>query len=80
MEANLVLDSPIIKNEGLSINIPRYIFIGNRVIKVLTEGMDLENLMQPLNSDNRNKHHIALLNTDGVRLQMRAKVKIEETE
>jgi hypothetical protein len=55
MEANKALDSPIIQNEGLTAYIPRYMVIKKRVIKDVPEDMELENLMQQLNSDNHNR-------------------------
>jgi hypothetical protein len=58
MEANKVLDSPIIQNEGLTAHIPRHMFIKKGVFKDVPEDMELENLMQQLNSDNHNKHPI----------------------
>jgi hypothetical protein len=56
MEANKVLDSPIIQNEGLTAYIPRYMVIKKGVIKDVPEDMELGNLTQELNSDNQNKH------------------------
>jgi hypothetical protein len=54
MEANNVLDSPSIKNEGLTAYILRYMIIEKVVIKDVPEDMKLENLMQQRNSDNHN--------------------------
>jgi hypothetical protein len=56
MEANEVLGSPIIQNEGLTAYIPRYMVIKKGVNKDVPKDMDLENLMQQLNSDNHDKH------------------------
>jgi hypothetical protein len=56
MEANKVLDSLIIQNEGLTVYIPRYMFIKKRVIEDGPKDMKLENLMQRLNSDNHKKN------------------------
>jgi hypothetical protein len=71
MEANKVLDSLIIQNEGLTAYIPRYMVIKKGVIKDVPEDMELENFMQQPNSDNHNKHPIPFQITDAVRLQMR---------
>jgi hypothetical protein len=56
MEANKVLESPIIQNEGLTAYTPRYMVIKKGVIKDVQVDMGLQNLMQQLNSDNHNKH------------------------
>jgi hypothetical protein len=61
IEANKVLDSPIIQKEGLSAYIPRYMVIKKGVIKDVPEVMELGNLTQQLNSDNQNKHLSRLL-------------------
>jgi hypothetical protein len=75
-----VLDSPIIKNEGLTAYIPRYMVIKMGVIKDVPKDMKLENLMQQLNSDYCNKHPISFQITDTVRLKMTVKEMKEETE
>jgi hypothetical protein len=40
MEANKVLDNPMIKKEGLTVYIPRYMVIKTRVIKDVPEDTD----------------------------------------
>jgi hypothetical protein len=50
------------------------------VIKDVQKSMELQNLMQQLNSDNRNKHLIHFQGFDTVRLKMRVKEMNEETE
>jgi hypothetical protein len=60
MEANKVLDSTNIQNVGLTSYIPRYMVIKKGVIKDVPENMELENLMQQVNSDNHNKHPIPI--------------------
>jgi hypothetical protein len=45
MEANKVLESSIIQNEGLTAYIPRYTVIKNGVIKDVPGNMELENFM-----------------------------------
>jgi hypothetical protein len=52
MEANKVSDSPVIQNEWLTAYTLRYMVIKKGVIKDIPEDMELENLMQQLNSDN----------------------------
>jgi hypothetical protein len=52
-----VLDSPVIQNEGLTAYIPRYMVIKKGVIKHVPEDMELEKLMQRLNSDNHTFPH-----------------------
>jgi hypothetical protein len=42
--------------------------------------MELENLMQHLNSDNQNKHPVPFQVIDAVRLKMRVKETNEETK
>jgi hypothetical protein len=80
MEANKVLGSPHIQNEGLTTYIHRYMVIKKEVTKDASEDMELENLMQQLNSNNHNKHPIPFHVTDAVRLKMRVKETNEETE
>jgi hypothetical protein len=46
MEANKVLDSPIIQNKGLTAYIPRYLVIKKGVIKDVPEYVELEYLTQ----------------------------------
>jgi hypothetical protein len=75
MEANKVLDSPIIQIEGLTAYIPRCMVIRKGVIKDVPEDMELENLKQK-----QNKHPIPFQVTDAVRLQMRVRETNEETE
>jgi hypothetical protein len=58
MEVDKCLDSPIVQNEGLTAYIPRYMVIKKGVIKDVPEDMELENLMQQLNSDIHNEHPI----------------------
>jgi hypothetical protein len=55
MEASKVWGNSIIQNEGLTAYIPRYVVIKKGVIKDVPEDMELENLMQQLNSDNHKK-------------------------
>jgi hypothetical protein len=43
------------------------------LIKDVPEGMELENLMQQLNSDNRNKRPISFQIINAVRLKMKSK-------
>jgi hypothetical protein len=50
MEANKVLDSPIIQNEELTTYFPRCVVIKKEVIKDLREDIELENFTQQLNS------------------------------
>jgi hypothetical protein len=50
------------------------------VIKDVPEDMELEKLMQELNSDNHYKHPILFQFIDVVRLKMRAKETKEKTE
>jgi hypothetical protein len=45
MEANTVLDSPIIENEGVTAYIPRYVVIKKGLIKDVPVDMELDNLM-----------------------------------
>jgi hypothetical protein len=73
MEANKVLESPIIQNGGLTAYIPRYMATKKGVSKDVPEDMELENLMQQLNSDNHNKHPIPFHFTYAVRLKKRVK-------
>jgi hypothetical protein len=80
MEANKVLDSPIIQNEGLTAHIPRYMVIKRGVIKDVPENMELENLMQQLNLDNHNKYPTTFQIIAAVRLMMRVKETNEETK
>jgi hypothetical protein len=80
MEANKDLDSPIIQNEGLTAYIPRYTVSKKGVNKDEPKDMELENLMQQLNSNNYNKHPIPFQIIDAVRLEMRVKQTNEETE
>jgi hypothetical protein len=70
MEANKVLDSSIIQNEGLTAYIPRYMVIKKGVIKDVPEEIDLDKLTQQLNADNQNKHPIPFQVIDAVRLKM----------
>jgi hypothetical protein len=49
-------------------------------IKDIPKDMELENVMQQLNSDNHNKHSAAFQVTAAVRLKMRLKETNEETE
>jgi hypothetical protein len=58
IEANKVLDSPIIQNEGLTAYIPRYMVVKKGVNKDVPWDMELKNLMRQLNLDNQNKHPI----------------------
>jgi hypothetical protein len=69
MEANKVLDSPILQNEGITAYIPRYMVIKQGVIKDVLEDIEIENLIQQLNSDNHNKHPIPFQIIDAVRLK-----------
>jgi hypothetical protein len=78
MEVNRVLDNPIILKKGLTAYILRV--IKNGVIKDVPEDMELENFMQQLNSDNRNKHPIPFQVIDAVSLMMRVKETNEETK
>jgi hypothetical protein len=80
MEANKVLDSPIIQNEGLTAYIPRYMVIKKGVIKDVPEDMELGNLTQQLNSDNQNKHPTTFQVIDAVRFKLRVKETNEETK
>jgi hypothetical protein len=64
MEANKGLDSPMIIKKG--------------VIKAVPEDMELDNLMQQLNSDNHNKHPIHFQIIDTVRVRRRVKETNEE--
>jgi hypothetical protein len=80
MEVNNVLDSFVIKKEGLTAYIPRYRVIQKGVIKDEPENKELENLMQQLNSDNHNKYPIPFHVIDAVKLKTRVKKKNEETE
>jgi hypothetical protein len=80
MDANKVLDNPIIQNERLTAYIPRYMLIKTGVIKDVPEDMELKNLMQQLNLDNHNKNPIPFQITDAVRLKKRVKETNEETE
>jgi hypothetical protein len=73
MEANKVLDSPTIQNEGLTAYISRYMVIEKGDIRDVAADMELENLIQPLNSDNHNKHPIYFQITNAVRLKIRVK-------
>jgi hypothetical protein len=50
------------------------------IIKDVLEDMELENLMQQLNSDIHNKHPIPFQIFDAVRHKMRVKETKEETE
>jgi hypothetical protein len=50
------------------------------VIKDVSEDMELENLMQQLNSNNQNKHPIPFQVIDAVTLKMRVKETNEETK
>jgi hypothetical protein len=52
----------------------------NTVIKEVPEDMEVENLMQQLNSDNHNKHPIPFQINDAVRLKIRFKETKKETE
>jgi hypothetical protein len=79
-EANKILDSLIIQNEGLTAYFPRYMVIKKRFIKDVPEDMELENLMQHLNSDNQNKHPVTFQVIDEVWLKMRVKETNEETK
>jgi hypothetical protein len=54
--------------------------IKKRVIKDVPEDVELENLMQQLNSDNQNKHPIPFQIIDEIRLEMKVKETNEETE
>jgi hypothetical protein len=80
MEANIVLDSPIIQKEGLTAYNLRYMVIKKGVIKDVPEDMELENLMQHLNSINQNRHPIPFQVIDAVRLKMRIKETKKETK
>jgi hypothetical protein len=75
MEANKVLDSPIIQNEGLTayVYIPRCLVFKKGAIKDIPEDVELKNLTQQLNSDNHNKHPITFQIIDAVRIKMRVK-------
>jgi hypothetical protein len=50
------------------------------VTEDVPEDMELENLMQQFNSDNRNKHSIPFQVTDAVKLNVIVKETSEETE
>jgi dipeptidase len=80
MKVNKVLNRPIIQNEGLTACIPRYKIIKKGVIKDVPENMELENLMQHLNSDNYNKLPIPFQVINAVRLKMRVKETSEDFE
>jgi hypothetical protein len=80
MEANTIFDNLIIQNEGLTAYIPSFMDIKKGVIKDVPEDMELENLMQQLNSDKHNKHPIPFQITDAVRLKMKVKETNEEPE
>jgi hypothetical protein len=80
LEANKVLDSPIIQNEVVTAYIPRYMVIKIGVIKDIPKDIELKNLTQQLDSDNQNKHPISFKVIDAVRLQMRVKETNVETE
>jgi hypothetical protein len=80
MEANKVLNSPIIQNKGLTACIPRCVVIKKGVIKQVPEDMELENLTQQLNSNIHSKLSIPFQVINAVRLKMRAKETSEEYE
>jgi hypothetical protein len=80
MEANNVLESPIIQNEELTAYIPRYVVIKKGLNKDVPEGMELENFIQQLNSNNHKKHALPFQIIDAVRFKMRVKETNEETE
>jgi hypothetical protein len=74
------LHSRTIQNERLTAYNPRYKVNKKGVIKDVPEDMELENLMQQLNSDNHKIHLIPFQVTNAVRLKMRVKETNEETE
>jgi hypothetical protein len=78
MEANKVLYSPIIQNEGLTAYIPRYMAIKKGVTKDVPEDMQFDNLMQQLKQ--HNKYSISFQIIDVARLKMRVKETNEETK
>jgi hypothetical protein len=80
MEANKVLDSPIIQNERLTAYILRYMVIKKGVIKDIPEYMELENLIQQLNLDNQNKHLIPFQIFDAVTIKVKVKEMHIETK
>jgi hypothetical protein len=80
MEANKVLDSPLIQNEELTAYIPKYMVIKKGVIEDVPENMELDKLTQQLNSDNQNKHPILFQVIDALRLKMRVKETKEGTK
>jgi hypothetical protein len=77
LEVNEVLDSHIIQ---LNLCIPKYIVIQKGVIKDVPDDMELENLMQQLNSDKHNKQPVPFQIIGAARLKMGVKETNEETK
>jgi hypothetical protein len=80
MEANKVLFGLIIQYERLTLYIPRYMVIKRGVVTHVPEDMELENLMQQLNSDNQNTQPISFHVIDAVRLKTSVKESNEENK